>query len=101
MNKLKFSMNNRLSALNQRSFAENLNKSSTLFIIVCFASITYFVVVIGLFHSLWYHKLFAVISTLIFGYNLQDLYFEQIENKVKESLPKTTKKLAHYYTHYK
>lgn len=101
MNKLKFTMNSRLSALNQRSFAENLNKSSTLFIIVCTASIIYFIVVIGLFHSLWYHKLFAVISTLIFGYNLQDLYFEQIENKVKESLPKTTKKLAHYYTHYK
>lgn len=94
-------MNNRLSALNQRSFAENVTRSTTLFIVVCFASIIYFFVVIGLFHSLWYHKLFAVVSSLIFGYSLQDLYFEQIENKVKESLPKTTRKLAHYYTHFK
>jgi hypothetical protein len=101
LNKLKISMTSRLSALNQRSFAENVTKSSTLFFVVCFVSIIYFVVVIGLFHSLWYHKFFAIISTLIFGYSLQDLYFEQIENKVKESLPKTTKKLAHYYTHYK
>lgn len=94
-------MNNRLSSLNQRSFAENIAKSSVLLIVVCLASIIYFIVAIGLFHSLWYHKLFAVISTLIFGYSLQDLYFEYIENKVKQSLPKATKKLSHYYTHYK
>ena len=101
MNKMKFGMNSRLSALNKRSFSENLTKSSALFIAICIVSIVYFVVVIGLFHSLWYHKIFAVISTLIFGYSLQNLYFEQIEKKVKESLPKATKKLAHYYTHYK
>jgi hypothetical protein len=94
-------MNSRLSALNQRSFAENVTRSTALFIVICFISIIYFFVVIGLFHSLWYHKLFAVVSSLIFGYSLQDLYFEHIENKVKESLPKTTRKLAHYYTHFK
>jgi hypothetical protein len=94
-------MNSRLSALNQRSFAENVTRSTALFIVICFISIIYFFVVIGLFHSLWYHKLFAVASSLIFGYSLQDLYFEYIENKVKESLPKTTRKLAHYYTHFK
>lgn len=94
-------MNSRLSSLNQRSFAENVVKSTVLFIVVCLICITYFVVAFGLFHSLWYHKLFAVISTLIFGYSLQDLYFEHVENKVKQSLPKATKKLSHYYTHYK
>lgn len=94
-------MNSRLSALNQRSFAENLPRSSALFIAVSIASAAYFFIAIRLFNTLWYHKLFAVISTMIFGYSLQDLYFEQIENKIKQSLPKTTKKLSHYYTHYK
>jgi hypothetical protein len=64
-------------------------------------SAVYFLIVISLFHTLWYHKLFAVFSTLIFAYSLQDLYFEQVELKIKQSLPKTTKKLSHYYTHYK
>jgi hypothetical protein len=94
-------MNNRLSTLNQRSFSENIAKSSALFVAVCTVSIIYFAIVIGLFHSLWYHKIFAALSTLIFGYSLQDLYFELLEYKVKQSLPKATKKLSHYYTHYK
>jgi hypothetical protein len=94
-------MNNRLSSLNQRSFSDNLSRTSILSIAVCAASIAYFALAIGLFHTLWYHKLFAVISALIFGYSIQDLYFEQIESRIKLSLPKTTKKLSHYYTHYK
>ncbi|HYE11776.1 MAG TPA: hypothetical protein VEF53_16545 [Patescibacteria group bacterium] len=101
MNKLKISMNSRLSALNQRSLADNFTKASILFIAVCAAGIAYFIVAISLFHTLWYHKLFAAISTLIFGYSMQDLYFEHVEIKVRQSLPKTTKKLSHYYAHYK
>ncbi|OGO78080.1 MAG: hypothetical protein A2Y23_15470 [Clostridiales bacterium GWB2_37_7] len=101
MNRIKFSLNNRLSLINQRSFAENIPKSTLLFIVVCIISITYFGILYSLFHTLWYHKLFCVISTLIFAYSLQDLYFEQLEKRVKQALPKTTKKLSHYYTHYK
>lgn len=101
MNKLKFSLNNRLSLINQRSFAENLPKSSVIFILICITSITYFLIVYSLFHTLWYHKLLSALSAMIFAYSLQDLYFEQLEKKVKLALPKTTKKLSHYYTHYK
>lgn len=101
MNRIKFSLNNRLCKLNQRSFYENLPISTVLFIALFVISLLYFIIAFSLFHALWYHKLFAVISTLIFAYSIQDLYFEYMEEKIKQVLPKTTKKLSHYYTHYK
>jgi hypothetical protein len=101
MNRLKFSLNNRLTSINQCSFAENLRKSTTLFTIICCLSAIYFGILYSLFHTLWYHKLFCTLSALIFAYSLQDLYFEQLESRIKKALPKTTKKLSHYYTHYK
>lgn len=101
MNKLKFNLNNRLTSINQRSFSENLPISSMLFIGVCIVSAIYFGILYGLFHSLWYHKLFCGLSTLIFAFSILDLYFELLEERIKHALPKTTKKLAHYYTHYK
>lgn len=101
MNKIKFSLNNRLCRLNQRSFYENLPLTTAIFIALIIISLVYFVIAYSLFHALWYHKLFAVISTLIFAYSIQDLYFEHVEKKIKTVLPKTTKKLSHYYTHYR
>jgi hypothetical protein len=87
--------------MNQRSFAENLPKTSMLFIVMTIVSILYFGLLYSFFHTLWYHKLFCISSTLIFTYCFQDIYFEEIEKRIKLTLPKTTKKLAHYYTHYK
>lgn len=101
MNKLKFSLNKRMTILNQRTFYENLPISTALFVFLVIVSSVYFLIALSLFHTLWYHKLFAVISTLIFAYCLQDLYFERLESKIKQVLPKTAKKLSHYYTHYK
>lgn len=100
MNRVKLGINSRLCRLNQRSFSENLAQSSVLYIILVVVCIIYFAMAYYFFHSLWYHKLFALASTLIFGYSLQDLYFEYLEVRVKKALPKTTKKLSHYYTHY-
>lgn len=101
MNKLKFGLNYRLSLISQSSFAENLSKSTVLLIGIFIISSIYFGIAYSLFHSLWYHKLFSIISTMIFAYSVQDFYFERLEKKVKQSLPKTTRKLSHYYTHYK
>ncbi len=101
MNRIKFKLNNRLCKLNQRFFYENLPISTALFISLLVISLVYFIIAFNLFHALWYHRLFAVISTLIFAYSIQDLYFEHVEEKIRQALPKTTKKLSHYYTHYK
>lgn len=97
----KFSFSRRLSLLNQRSLAENIPKGYALFYSISIISAVYLIIALRLFHTLWYHKLFALLSALIFAYCLQDLYFEKVERKIKQSLPKTTKKLSHYYTHYK
>ncbi len=101
MNKLGLGANHRLGVLNQRSAAENLAKSSFIVLSICGLSLVYFILALSLFHSLWYHKLFAAASALMFGYSMYDLYFEYIEQKIKKSLPKTTKKLSHYYTHFR
>lgn len=100
MNKIKVSLNNRLCAINQRSYHENLSKATLLFAMICIVGFIYFLITLLLFHTLWYHKLFALVSSAIFAYSLQDMYFEYLEHKVKSALPKATKKLSHYYTHY-
>lgn len=100
MNRIKLNLNNRLCTLNQRSFSENLPTSTALYFSLAAISAVYFLIAISLFHSLWYHRLFAVVSTAMFAYSIQDLYFEHLEQKIKQVLPKTTKKLSHYYIHY-
>lgn len=101
MNKLRLVLNNRMSLINQKDCAENLRRTSLLYVAVGAAGTIYFLVAYSLFHSLWYHKFFAIFCTLIFMFSLQDLYFEQLEQKIRQALPKTTKKLSHYYTHYR
>lgn len=101
MNRLGLGINHRLCVLNQRSAAENLVKSSFILLSICGLSLAYFILALSLFHTLWYHKLFAAVSALLFGYSIYDLYFEYMEQQIKRSLPKTTKKLSHYYTHFR
>jgi len=101
MNKFRFSFSQRRASIYQCGMAESLSKSTLIFSIICAAGIIYFRIAYSIFNSLWYHKLFCIISTIIFAYSMQELYFEQLEKKVKQGLPKVTKKLAHYYTHYK
>lgn len=99
--KVKLYLNNRLTMLNQGSFAENIPKTAMLYISITTIGCIYFAIAYSLFHTLWYHKLFALISSIIFAFSLQDLYFESIEKRVKQALPKATKKLAHYYVHHR
>lgn len=101
MNKLRMGINRRLCILNQRSIAENLAESSRILLIVCLLGMAYLAIALGLFHELWYHKFFAAASTLMFGYSMYDLYFEHLEQKIKKSLPRNTKKLSHYYMHFR
>ena len=46
------------------------------------------------------NKILVVISTIIFIYICEEMYFERIEFKIKMELPSTCKKLAYYYIHY-
>jgi hypothetical protein len=101
MNKLRRGVNRRLCILNQRSSTENLAKSSLILLVVCGLGMTYFMIALRLFRTLWYHKVFAAASAWMFGYSMYDLYFEHMEQKIKKSLPRNTKKLAHYYTHFR
>jgi hypothetical protein len=101
MDIFRLSINKRLSALTQLRQAECLPKSTALAALIAVASAAYFLILHRLFHTLWYHKLFVVVCTAIFSYSIQELYFEQLEKKVKQCLPKATRKLSHYYTHYK
>lgn len=101
MNRLIFIYNSRLASIYQCSKTHCFAKSTTLLVVICLIGISYLMMAFSIFHSLWYHKLFCIISALMFAYSMQELYFERLEKKVKQGLPKTTKKLSHYYTHYK
>ncbi len=94
-------LNARLCRLNQRSRKENLAASCFIFIMLILMATLYFLLACYMFHALWYHILFSIISTLIFTYLCCEYYFELLDKKIKTDLPKCCRKLAHYYSHYK
>lgn len=94
-------VNSRLTSINQRAYRQNLRTSIILLIILASLGGLYFIFAYKLFNDIWYHKLMCIVSTLVFMYLCEQVYFEMLEKRMKKDLPNTIKKLVHYYNHYK
>ncbi len=94
-------VNKKLCAINQRSPQENFKKSILIYIVLVLLGAVYFLTAILLFHTLWYHILFSILSTVIFIYLCYEYYFERLSRRLKADFPKCCRKLAHYIAHYK
>lgn len=98
--KLYSNTNKRLSMINQRSELDNMFSSIKVSLALLLAGLGNFGLMYYLAHDLWYHKVLAVVSSMIFIYILHGNYFERLENKIREELPELGNSIEHYYTHH-
>jgi len=75
-------------------------KQLRLAFIFIIASAIYYLVAQLIVDGLWYHDLLIILSTVLFYIVIKESYFESLEKKIEQNLPKLISKILHYYTHY-
>ena len=93
-------INDRLCLLNQKSSSENKVMTLKLALRFLAGGLIYLGANLYMFHTYWYHISISVLSSAVFTYILYERHFEKAESKIRDNLPGTYRKLAHYYKHY-
>lgn len=87
---------NKLANINLSYSHKNTKKAVQITIEMCIFGMIYFVFSRQFFKGIWYLNFLIIISTIIFMMTYLDVRLELLKKKVREDIPKTTRKIRHY-----